>query len=237
MVDAANIEKDDVVIEVGPGIGTVTKELAKKSKQIFAFEIDKEKLPILTETLNDFPNVKVIEKNILDVNIDEFVKENGIERFKFVSSLPYNIAKRILKNILESENKPEIISVLIQKEVAEKYVPNKDNRTFLSNYLELFADGEIVQNIGPEAFFPAPEVDSSILQIIPKGCVNVDNGLIKFIKNGFLNPRKKLSNVLASIYRDIDWKNVFNEKEFDENVRAEDLKLDDWIKLYEVLMR
>ncbi len=231
LVQAAELENDDTVIEVGPGIGTVTKELAINAKKVYAFEIDENKLPILEETLKEHTNTVVINKDFLQVELNEFLKEMGIESYKFVSSLPYNISKRILQVILESENKPEIISVLIQKEVAEKYVPSK-NRTFLSNYLELLGEGKIVMTFGPNSFFPEPKVESAVLQIIPKKDTELDRELVKFIKNGFRNPRKKLLNVIKSIYRDVNWQIAFKDSGLEENARAEDLGLDSWINLY-----
>jgi 16S rRNA (adenine1518-N6/adenine1519-N6)-dimethyltransferase len=231
LIETSQIEKDDIVLEVGTGIGTVTKELSKKAKFVFSFEIDKGKIPLLKETLSDCQNVKIINEDFLSINLDEFLKQNNIEKYKFVSSLPYNISKKILQNILEAKNKPEIISVIIQKEVAYKYVPSK-NKTFLSNYLELLGIGKIIKDFGPESFLPEPKVDSSVLKIVPNQEFERNNEIVRFIKNGFLNPRKKLLNSISNIYKEKDWKEIFKNSNLDENIRAEALKLEDWITLF-----
>lgn len=234
LVAAAELSDEDTVIEVGPGIGTVTKDLAINAKTVYTFEIDENKLPILEETLKENTNTVVICNDFLQLDLNEFLEKTSIKNYKFVSSLPYNISKRILQVMLETENKPDIISVLIQKEVAEKYVPGK-NRTFLSNYLELLGEGKIIMTFSPNSFFPEPKVDSAILQIIPKKDAKLDKDLIKFIKNGFRNPRKKLLNVLVSIYRDKDWKKAFKDLVIQENARAENLTLENWNLLFSYL--
>lgn len=234
LVQSADLDKNDSVIEVGPGIGTVTKELAINSKEVFSFEIDENKIPILDQTLKENNNTVVFNKDFLEINLGDFLKETEIKSYKFVSSLPYHLSKRILQMVLESENKPELISVIIQKEVAENYVPDQGG-TFLSNYLKLLGEGKIIMTFGSDSFYPEPKVDSAILQITPRKDTRLDRDLVKFIKNGFHTPRKKLSNVLNSIYRKVNWDTVFKDLGLDTNVRAENLEIETWVKLYKYL--
>lgn len=240
LVDSANITNDDVVIEVGPGIGTVTKKLAELAKQVYTFEIDREKLPILTRTLKKYSNVNVINQDFLQVYFRRFLEENGIKKYKFVSSLPYNISKKILQILLETEVRPEIISVLIQKEVAEKYVPTKmTKQTFLSNYLQLFAKGEIVHTFGPNSFFPAPTVNSAILKIVVNKDADVNRDLVRFIKSGFARPRKKVLNVLTGVLHmeKTELQKIFQEINLSENSRAKNLSSENWKFLFNQLKK
>ena len=240
LVEGAEITNEDIVVEVGPGIGTVTKELAEQAEQVYTFEIDKGKLPVLARTLKKYSNVSVINQDFLQVHFEKFLKENEIKKYKFVSSLPYNISKKILQILLETKVKPAIISVLIQKEVAEKYVPKKpDKQTFLSNYLQLFAKGEIVHTFGPESFFPAPTVNSAILKIIVDKEAKINRKLVRFIKSGFSRPRKKVSNVLAGVLHKEtgEINEVFNIINLPENSRAENLSIDNWKVLFNQLKK
>lgn len=237
LVKSAQITRDENILEVGPGIGTVTIELAKQGTQLYTFELDKEKIPILKQTLKRFENIEVINEDFLQTNLPEFLQKRNIINYKFVSSLPYNIAKKILQIILETETKPDLISVIIQKEVAEKYVPKKNKETFLSNYLKLFAKGEIIKTFGPENFFPAPKVESALLRIIVDKSAEPDKRLIKFIKIGFLNPRKKLINTLSTNFKkpSSEVRLMFEKESIPENARAENLNLNDWKSLFEQL--
>lgn len=239
MVETAEITPEDIVIEVGPGLGTATKELAKRAKTVYAFEIDEQKLPILERTLKEFNNVVIINQDFLEVNLPEFFQSANIKRYKFVSSLPYNISKKILKILLELENKPELISVLIQKEVADKYIGEKNDRTFLSNYLELFGTGGIVDVVIPESFYPAPKVTSAILKIKVNSGAEVNREFVKFLKSGFLNPRKKLLNNLSGTLKlnTDDLRTIFKELKLNENIRAQNLSLEEWRQLFQQIIK
>jgi len=231
MIDSSGINESSTVIEIGAGIGTLTREIALRSKEVFSFEIDENKFSILKVTLCNIGNVRVLNKDFLRVDFDDFLIKYDIKNYIVISSLPYNISKKIIQIILESKNKPTTMVLLIQKEVANKYFPTNKN-TFLSNYLNLTGEGKIIKIVKPESFFPEPKVDSAIIKIVAKKNQTLDKYFIRFIKNGFRNPRKKLINVLASIYKENNWKLIFDKLTINSNSRAEDLTTTDWLNLY-----
>lgn len=235
LVQSANIEKSDTVIEIGPGKGAVTSFLVQEAKNVVAIEIDDELVGYLRKFFKKYDNFQLIHKSILDLDIGNLT----IGTYKLIGSLPYNISKQIIKKFLESQQKPEIMSFIIQNEVALDYASSPPNASFLSNYASLYAEVEYIEKVPREFFSPTPKVDGGIITFTPFQDSTDFSKIARFIKSGFLNQRKKLVNNLSGIYHIEKRKlrNIFNKLELDNNVRASNLKLDDWKKLYEIIKK
>lgn len=236
LVKACNVDINDIVLEVGAGAGMVTQYLVCKAKQVIAIEIDERFTALLENRFKEDVeecNLKIINKDILRLDVNNY--DLKIKEYKVIGSLPYNISKRIIKNFLEEDNYPASITVIIQKEVAEDYVAVPPRAKFLSNYVKIFGDAELVEVVPKEVFNPMPKVDGAILKIKVRGSrIEDSKKFIKFLKSAFLNPRKKLVNNLSAIYS-TDKKrllNIFSSLKVDANARASNLELKQWQGIY-----
>jgi 16S rRNA (adenine1518-N6/adenine1519-N6)-dimethyltransferase len=236
LVEAADINEEDVVVEVGAGAGMVTQYLAPKAKKIFAIEIDKRFVRMLKMRFADDENVEIVNRDILKIKNEKL----RINNYKVVGSLPYNISKKVIKKFLEAETQPSSIIVIIQKEVVQDYVARPPKATFLSNYASIFGSAELVEIVPKEFFNPEPKVDGAIIKFkIKNGKLKIkeESKFIKFLKSAFLNPRKKLVNNLVGIYK-IDKQKllkIFKRLRISENARASEITMDCWKKLFEKL--
>ncbi|MBP9758448.1 ribosomal RNA small subunit methyltransferase A [Candidatus Dojkabacteria bacterium] len=226
------IQPSDNIIEIGPGDGRFTDELVQYDlKKLTLVEIDTDLISFLK---NKFDNsiskgtLEILNQNILDLELSNWNLE-----FKLYGSLPYNISKRIIAKFIECENLPERMVYIVQKEVAQDYVAQAPDASYIGNYIKIFADVKLVMSIPKEQFYPMPKVDGGVLLIKPRK-VDLEEGraIAKFIYNGFRNKRKKLSKVLNSIYRDIDWVKEFEALKINPNARAQELEYETWLKLF-----
>jgi 16S rRNA (adenine1518-N6/adenine1519-N6)-dimethyltransferase len=236
LVDSAGITPEDTVIEIGAGQGMVTTELAKLAGKVYALDIDTELKGLLVKKFKNSPNVLVMNQDILTW---EFLKEIGDKPYKVVSSLPYNVAKKILKIFLTSVNQPKIISVIIQKEVADNYLAEAPKATFLGTFGQIYAVPAFVEDIGHDAFFPEPKVESTIITFTPhKPSASKPKELIAFIKSGYSNPRKMLANNLANYLHlpKSEIQEAMKECDIDINFRPENLSLENWQALFSNLI-
>ena len=237
MVQDAKITKDDVVVEIGPGAGTLTREIAKACKKVYSFEIDRNLKPILEESLKGIDNSQVIFKDIQKVSEDELKETIGGGNYKVVANLPYYITTPIIMRFLESDYKPESITIMIQKEVAERLVSKEGTEEFGAITLSIALDGEvcITRNVSREMFMPMPNVDSAIVRIdLNDKYKDVDKKKVKrVIKAAFSMRRKTLVNNIISnfdIKRDAIEK-VLCDMGLDPRVRGEALDIDKYIEL------
>ena len=232
LVDSADLSENDVVIEIGSGHGIVTHEIAKVAKKVYALDIDTDLTEFLENKLNKKSNVVVMNQDILSW---EFLKEIGIRKYKVISSLPYNVAKKILKIFLTCKNPPTKVAVIIQKEVADNYLAKAPRATFLGTFAQIYAKMEYVEDIPHDAFFPEPKVESTIITFTThKPITKNPKELIAFIKSGYSNPRKMLVNNLAN-YLHLPKEKIFSEMsacKLDGNMRPENLSLPDWQNLF-----
>lgn len=226
LLKAAELNPDDVVVEVGAGIGTITVELVKKVKKVVAVEIDKKLIPILKDSLQNFKNVEVVNKDILNYRLPK--TEN---RLLILGAIPYQITSPLIHHLLTQKAPPRLIAIIIQKEVAEKIVAKPPYATHLSNFVALFGRAEIVgKKIAPSAFWPQPEVESSILKIsqIKNEELRMkkeDRELfVSFLHRGFSHPRKMLKKVFEE--------KLLKQVGIDPTRRAQTLTLVEWIRLY-----
>ena len=203
IVSAAGITKDDCVLEIGPGIGTMTQYLAESAGQVIAVEIDTNLLPILADTLKDYSNVKVINQDILKVDINELVKEyNNGRPIKVVANLPYYITTPIIMGLFESNVPIDNITVMVQKEVADRMQvgPGSKDHGALSLAVQYYASPYIVANVPPNCFIPRPNVGSAVIRLTryqePPVQVKDPKLMFKLIRASFNQRRKTLQNGL-----------------------------------------
>jgi 16S rRNA (adenine1518-N6/adenine1519-N6)-dimethyltransferase len=203
IVSAAGITKDDCVLEIGPGIGTMTQYLAESAGQVIAVEIDTNLLPILADTLKDYSNVKVINQDILKVDINELVKEyNNGRPIKVVANLPYYITTPIIMGLFESNVPIDNITVMVQKEVADRMQVGPGSKDYgaLSLAVQYYASPYIVANVPPNCFIPRPNVGSAVIRLTryqePPVQVKDPKLMFKLIRASFNQRRKTLANGL-----------------------------------------
>ena len=203
IVSASGITKDDCVLEIGPGIGTMTQYLAESAGQVIAVEIDTNLLPILTDTLKDYSNVKVINQDILKVDINELVKEyNNGRPIKVVANLPYYITTPIIMGLFESNVPIDNITVMVQKEVADRMQVGPGSKDYgaLSLAVQYYASPYIVANVPPNCFIPRPNVGSAVIRLTryqePPVQVKDPKLMFKLIRASFNQRRKTLQNGL-----------------------------------------
>ena len=225
IVKAAEIKKEDNILEIGPGLGLITKELDKHSDSVLAIEKDTLFTKILKEF--NFKNIKIIEADIL-----EYIKENDISKYKIVANIPYYLTSNLIRNLLESPNQPKEIYLVMQKEVAERICEKKGN--ILSISVKYYAAPKVCFNISKHSFWPSPKVNSALIRIIPvKKYEEKDKFFFKIIKAGFSSPRKKLiSNLSQGLkIRKERLEEIFNRNNISKDVRAEKLLIEEWNKL------
>ncbi len=227
---AANLKSKDVVLEIGPGIGTLTKELAKKVKRVIAIEKDSKMIKILKETLRDLKNIEVIQEDILKYDFKFQVP------YKIVANLPYYITSPVLRKFLESDFKPKEMILMVQKEVAQRIVALTPDMNLLAISVQFFAKPEIISFVSKNCFWPQPKVDSAIIKISQIGMdlPPIETNLFfKIVRAGFAQPRKQLVNSLSNGLK-LEKEKVrkwLKENRIKPERRPETLTVKDWIKL------
>ena len=222
---AQDVTKEDTVIEIGPGLGTLTAILAEKANKVIAVELDAKMVKILEERFKLYNNVQIIQDDILHVNIDKIAP-----KAKVVANLPYYITTSIITKLLNTNIKD--ITILIQKEVAERICaePGTKKAGAITYYVKYYADSKIIANVPKEYFIPSPEVESSIVKITKKDekAVKVNNEKLFFdiIKTNFTQRRKTILNSLSSIIDKEVLKNILKECKIEESERGENLSLE-----------
>jgi dimethyladenosine transferase len=235
IVDAADI-KDQNVLEIGPGIGTITYEMAKIAKKVVAIEIDQTLIPILKENLSEFENAKVIKQDILKTDLKGLVDNefNG-ESFKVVSNLPYYITTPIIEMLITTGLPCDDMTIMVQKEVAERMVASESDKEYssLSVFIKFYTEAKVIANLPKSVFIPQPKIDSTILNLklrIYDENVNQDL-LFKLIRAGFNKRRKTILNSMSDVVEKDKLKEAFAKVDLKENLRAENLSIDDFINL------
>ncbi len=205
IVDAAQITKDDVVIEIGPGIGTLTQLMCERAKHVIAIEIDKKLLPILDETMGGFDNFTVINQDVLKADIKGIINEySPLRAVKVVSNLPYYITTPVIMRFLEENIEFSSMVLMIQLEVADRFSASHGNKDYgvVSIMLQCAYDIEMITKVPASVFVPKPQVNSGVICLTPKEkrLTACDNELFKaIVKGAFAQRRKTLLNSLASV--------------------------------------
>ena len=246
IISSAEITKEDCVLEIGPGIGTMTQYLAERAGSVVAVEIDKALIPILEETLQDYDNVTVINDDILKVDINRLVEEkNGGHPIKVVANLPYYITTPIIMGLFESRVPLKSITIMVQKEVADRMQEGPGSKEYgaLSLAVQYYAKPEIVVNVPPSCFMPQPKVGSAVIRLTrhENPPVDVDNEKLMFqvIRASFNQRRKTLANGLNnfgsfSLGKEEIQKSI-EELGVPVNIRGEALSLEQFAKLSNII--
>ncbi len=222
---AQDVTEEDTVIEIGPGLGTLTAILAEKANKVIAIELDSKMVSILKDRFKLYNNVQIVQDDILNVDIDKIAP-----KAKVVANLPYYITTSIITKLIKTNIKD--ITILIQKEVAERICaePGTKRAGAITYFVKYFADSKIIANVPKEYFIPAPEVESSIVKIVKRdkkaAKVNNENLFFEIIKINFTQRRKTILNSLSSIIDKEVLKNILKECKIEENVRGENLSIE-----------
>ena len=237
IVDAAEIDRHDAALEVGPGLGSLTAVLAERAARVVAVEIDRDLIDALEQRFSDTPNLTIVEADVLEHAPGELLELGGASApYVVVANLPYNIAAAVLRHFLEGDMRPRRIVAMVQLEVAEAIVARPGEMSLLSVATQVYGDTSMVMRVAPGAFNPSPAVDSAVLRIDPAAEPLVDvplDAFFRVVRAGFGNPRKQLRNSLSfglhvkqSVVDEL-----LSAAGIDVTLRPQVLALDDWASI------
>jgi len=246
IIDGANITKDDLVLEIGPGIGTMTQFLCERAREVVTVEIDKNLIPILNDTLSSYDNVTIINEDILKVDIKKIADEkNNGKPIKVVANLPYYITTPIIMGLFESHVPLDSITIMVQKEVADRMQTGPGSKDYgaLSLAVQYYSKAEVLVEVSPNCFIPRPKVGSSVIKLTlhkdERVSVNDEKLMFRLIRASFNQRRKTLSNGIKNSpelsYSREDVVEALKEMGLDENIRGEKLSLEEFAKLSDIL--
>ena len=235
-INACDLKKNDVVLEIGPGLGAITQEIAPKVKRVIAIEKDRKMCEIMKETLRDFKNIEIINQDVLEnlSSSKELSLSSG--KVKIVGNLPFYLTAPIIRKFLEIKNQPQEMVFMIQKEVAQRICAKPPKMSILAVSVQFYAKPKIVSYLPKNSFWPQPKVDSAIIKIssIKYQALSINKDLFfQIVRAGFSSPRKQLINNLAKGLK-------MNKEKIEQwllengikpEQRAETLKVQDWISL------
>ena len=236
MCTASDLNENDVVLEVGPGKGALTEKLLEKAKQVIAVEKDRELFEFLSEKFeNEIKSNKLIliEGDILELQITNFELRN----YKIIANIPYNITGAILKKFLTEKIQPTIMTLLVQKEVAERIVARDGKESILSLSVKAYGNPKYIMKVEKRFFSPAPKVDSAIISIkniSRKNFKSIEEEKLFFeiIKAGFAHKRKVLIKNLSAVkIGNKNWEEIFKKLEINSKIRAENVPLEKWLEI------
>ncbi|MFC2011898.1 16S rRNA (adenine(1518)-N(6)/adenine(1519)-N(6))-dimethyltransferase RsmA [Chloroflexota bacterium] len=237
ILTVADLTLDDTVIEVGPGLGVLTRELAERAGRVVAIELDAKLAHILEQSLSAYKNVTIVNRDVLKVT-PATVLGKPSAGYKVVANLPYYITSPVLRHFLEAGAKPEKMVVMVQKEVAEEITAEPGRMSLLSIGVQFFGKPEVVRYVPAPCFYPAPEVDSAVLKVVPYSQppvkISDTEGFFILVRAGFSAARKQLVNSLANglgvpkseVLKLLDGAEILPQR------RAETLSLEEWGRLY-----
>lgn len=237
IIRAAKLTDQDTVLEIGPGFGTLTRALAQNSLLVVAVEKDITMIKACRGINSDLTNIKVVEGNALALS-DQFFKEYLPQKtYKLVANLPYYLTSAIIRFFLSGSRPPDMMVLMVQKEVAERIIATPPNANLLSVAVQFYGQPEIVTLVPKQNFWPIPKVDSAVIRITPhkKPYTDIeDNKFFRLVKAGFGERRKQIHNSLAGGLR-LDQstiEKVLTKSRIEPTRRAQTLSLSEWIKLY-----
>lgn len=244
IVNVANISKDDLVIEIGPGLGTLTKELLERAGQVTCIELDKRMIEILQDRFSMYNNFELINSDVLKVDLKEIIKKSNLANTKIVANLPYYITTPIIMKLLEERLEIQTITVMIQKEVADRLItkPGTGDTGAITYAINYYSEPKRVLEVPNTAFIPEPKVNSSVIQLQilkePKVKVEDEEKLFELIKTAFMQKRKTLANGLANSNKygtKEKIEQVLNNLNIDLKIRPEKLTLEQFASLVKIL--
>ncbi len=249
IVNASEITKEDCVIEIGPGLGTLTKELLEKAGKVISIELDKKMITILKDRFALYDNFELINNDILQVDLKNIIsteKEKGLKNIKVVANLPYYITTPIIMKLLEEKLDLESITVMVQKEVADRLIaiPSDKETGAITYSVYYYAKGEEIIEVPKESFIPEPEVTSKVIKLNirkePPVKVKSPEVMFRIIKCAFMQRRKTLLNALVNtkvfLNKDEGIK-ILKKIGLREDVRAEKLKIEDFAKITDSILK
>ena len=246
ITSAAELAPADLIVEVGPGLGILTRELARQADGVIAIELDNKLATLLQQTLVSFDNVTIINDDVLKIEPGTLLQGLGARfpkatgSYKVVANLPYYITSPVLRHFLEASNKPEIMIVMVQKEVAETIAAKPGGMSLLSVSVQFYGEPRIISYVPAQCFYSPPEVDSAILRIDlypqPAVAVTDEGSFFDLVRAGFTAPRKQMVNSLAQglglpkaeVLSRLERANIVSRR------RAETLTLEEWAWLWQV---
>jgi 16S rRNA (adenine1518-N6/adenine1519-N6)-dimethyltransferase len=235
IVEAAEIHADDQVLELGAGMGVLTRELAKRARRVVAVELEREMLSLLTETTRNYINVEILDRNLLYVDPAAVF---GSEPYKLVANLPYYLTAPAFRHFLESAHAPSLFVVMVQYEVAQRIVAGPGDLSLLGVSIQFYGKPKIIAHVPARAFYPAPKVNSAILRIDLKDEVPLTprqrDSFFRLVQAGFSERRKQLHNSLAhGLHRkNVEIQAWLLAADIDPSRRAETLSIEDWLRLW-----
>ncbi|MGB0757792.1 MAG: 16S rRNA (adenine(1518)-N(6)/adenine(1519)-N(6))-dimethyltransferase RsmA [Patescibacteria group bacterium] len=201
IITAADLQKDDVVLEVGPGLGFLTTELLEHAGRVIAVEIDRDMVDGLQGMVEVSDSLEVIEGDVLSINIPELLQDRSVQNYKVVANIPYHITAKIIKTFLTTTQKPKKIVLLVQKEVAERMCEETGKHSLLSVSTQLYARPKIVRMVPKSSFYPKPQVDSAVIQLDVddrySSQIADEKVFWRIVRAGFSGKRKKVLNTLS----------------------------------------
>jgi 16S rRNA (adenine1518-N6/adenine1519-N6)-dimethyltransferase len=234
IISAAGIQPTDTVLEIGPGLGSLTRYLAVSAKEVLAVELDQNLISPLKAVLSPYQNVQIIQGDILELSPTDLIGESN---YLVVANIPYYITSAVIRHLLESESKPRRIVLTIQKEVAQRICAKPGDMSLLALSVQVYGNPRIAAHIPAEAFFPAPKVDSAVLvvDIYPAPLLKEEllDSFFKLVKAGFSQKRKTLRNSLSSGLHisPPQAAELLTRVDIDPQRRAETLSIDEWERL------
>ena len=248
IIDKSEIIEDDMVIEIGPGLGTLTNELLKKAGKVICVELDSKMISILKERFRNNEKLEIINDDILKVNLKKIIEENKenekIKNVKIVANLPYYITTPIIMKLLEEKLDIECITVMMQKEVAERLieVPGGKNTGAITYTVYYYCDSEKIMEVPNSSFIPEPDVTSEVIKmnLRKNPVVQLDDPKVMFmiIKSAFMQRRKTLLNALTNskvFLSKQEGIEILNSLKLDEDVRAEKLSIQDFANIAKII--
>ncbi len=244
IVESSNISKEDLVIEIGPGLGTLTKELLERAGKVICIELDKKMIKILQDRFSLYDNFEIVHDDVLRVRLNKIIKEekekNGFKTAKIVANLPYYITTPIIMKLLEDRLDLESITVMVQKEVADRLIaiPGEKETGAITYSVYYYATSEGILEVPNDSFIPEPEVNSKVIKLTirkePPVEVKSRGVMFKIIKSAFMQRRKTLLNALTNtkvFMSKEEGLSILKDLNLDENVRAENLSLEDFAEI------
>lgn len=250
IINSSDIKKDDMIIEIGPGLGTLTKYILEKAGKVLCIELDTKMIEILNDRFSNLDNFEVINADILKVDLNKIIcenKKNGrIQNVKIVANLPYYITTPIIMKLLEEKLDIKSITVMIQKEVADRLIeiPGGKNTGAITHTVYYYCESEKIVEVPNSSFIPEPEVTSEVIKmnLRENPAVEIANPKVMFmiIKSAFMQRRKTLLNALTNTKVFINKEeglNILKQLKLNENVRAEELSIQDFAKIAQLITK
>jgi 16S rRNA (adenine1518-N6/adenine1519-N6)-dimethyltransferase len=246
IMQTAEISRSDLILEIGPGIGILTRELVKEAGWVIAVELDREMVAILNDTLSSYQNYSLLNRDILEIEPSDLIREerakfppaiSGSAQYKLVANLPYYITQPIIRHFCEARLKPQVMVIMVQKEVAENIAARPGHMSILAISVQFYGKPEIIRSVPAGNFYPAPKVDSAILKISlyprPRLDVTTEKSFFKIVRAGFCARRKQVANSLSqglSLPR-TEVLSLMRKAGVSPQKRAEVLTLEEWASL------